>query len=355
MRSNEIAVHRLFNHGLVNPKFTDAADVVRWLGAAQAQDYGPSKWSLGMRMRSATDGGIEAAFARGEFVRTHILRPTWHFVPAKDLLWMLELSAPRVHAANGYMYRQVNLDKASLKRSMKVIRSALRGGRQLTRKELAAALAAAGIKGENLRITYIVMYAELEGLICSGARRGKQFTYALVDERAPIQNSLSLNQGLAELCRRYFRSHGPAALQDFVWWSGLTMVDARKGIEMVEGELIEMKIDSVSYWLPSSPSPEQLPSPFALLTPTYDEYTLSYKDRSALFGRIPQGEVIETDIFQFISIDGKIVGNWKRTIKKDSVDIEINHLTELRKTEKAAIQQEVSRYADFMGLPANLT
>ena len=328
--------------------------MVRWLGAVQAQEYGPTKWTLGMRMRSATGTTIEDAFTRGDFVRTHILRPTWHFIPAEDLLWMLELSAPRVHKANAYMYRQTDLDKATLKRALKVCRSALQGGKQLTRKELASALADDGIGGKNLRITYIVMYAELEGLICSGARRGKQFTYALVSERAPTQNDLTREQGLAELCRRYFLSHGPATLQDFVWWSGLTMVDARKGVEMAGYEIKEEQVDRISYWSSSKRNHKKLLSPFALLTPTYDEYTLSYKDRSALSGRVIRGQIVETDIFQFISIDGKIVGNWKRALKRDCVEIEINLLTELTKAEGAAVRQAALQYAKFMELPANL-
>jgi DNA glycosylase AlkZ-like len=186
MTSLDIAHRRLANQHIVQPTFKQPGDVVRWLGAVQAQDYAGAKWALGLRLRGVTDDDIDQAFGAGSILRTHLMRPTWHFVTPLDIGWLLALTGPRVHAVNGYMYRKLELDSAIFKRSNATLAKALRGGKQLTRNELRGVLQKAGIATDGeLRMGYLMMRAELDGLVCSGARRGKQFTYALVDERAP--------------------------------------------------------------------------------------------------------------------------------------------------------------------------
>ncbi len=210
---------RLHNQLLIQHPFDQPNEVVAWLGAVQAQEYGHAKWALGMRLPGATDVDVERAIAEGSILRTHVMRPTWHFVTSADIRWMLELTGPRVHALNAYYYRQQGLDDALFARSNAVLAKALAGGNYLTRPELQAALAGAGIVADGgLRASYLMMRAELDMLICSGPRRGKQFTYALLDERAPAASSLPRDEALAELTRRYFTSHGPATLKDFAWW-----------------------------------------------------------------------------------------------------------------------------------------
>lgn len=173
---------RLHNQHLARAKLASPNAVVAWMGAVQSQDYVGAKWAVGQRMQGATDATLDRAFADGTILRTHIMRPTWHFVAPADIRWLLALTAPRVNATNAYYYRKFGLDDAILARSNAVLTSTLRGGAQRTRTELASVLQEAGIATDDLRLGLIIMHAELDAVICSGARRGKQFTYALLDE-----------------------------------------------------------------------------------------------------------------------------------------------------------------------------
>ena len=209
MTPSDIARLRLINQHISAPRFSEPAKVVEWLAAVQAQDFEGAKWSLGLRMLGAKDGGIEQAFSEGAILRTHLLRPTWHFVTPTDIRWMLALTALRVHQANAYMYRKLGLDNAVLKRSNAALATSL-PEKQLTRDELREVLQRAGIQVDGeFRMGYLLMRAELDGIICSGGRRGKQFTYALFDDRVPPSQPFRRDEALAELARRYFRSRGP--------------------------------------------------------------------------------------------------------------------------------------------------
>jgi hypothetical protein len=210
-----IARLRLHNQLLSRTEFTEPEQVVAWLGAVQAQDYAGAKWALGLRLANATDAAIEEAIDRGRILRTHVMRPTWHFVTPADIRWMLELTAPRVRALLAYNDRQLGLDQVTFKKSSAVLEKALQNNQQLTRGELTPILEKAGIAVEGLHLGQLLTHAELDGLVCSGPRKGKQFTYALLEERAPEARLLEREAALAELSRRYFHSHGPATLQDF--------------------------------------------------------------------------------------------------------------------------------------------
>src|SRR5690349_15894308 len=181
-------------------------DVVRWLVASQAQDFAGAKWALGLRARNTTNAAVEREFNAGVILRTHVMRPTWHFVAQEDIRWILALTAPRVNAQNAPYYRRAGLDAPTLKGATTALTRALSGERYLTRDELREVLARARISADGLRLAYILMHAELDAAICSGPRRGKQLTYALLDERAPGTRSLARADALAELARRYFPS-----------------------------------------------------------------------------------------------------------------------------------------------------
>lgn len=283
----DIAIQRLHNQRLSHTNFKTPQAVVQWLGAVQAQDYAGAKWALAQRMTDATDAALDQALADGSILRTHLLRPTWHFVTPQDIRWMLKLTAPRVHAVNAYMVRQSGLDKAIFKKSNSTLEKALRGGNQLTRTELAAILDQAGIPADGFRLSYLMMYAELNGLICSGARHGKQFTYALLEERVPPVNALNRDESLAKLVSCYFSTRGPATLQDFTMWSGLTMTDAKNGIEMVKSKFEYETFNGQTYWFPEAATLKKDKSLIAYLLPNYDEYFIGFKDRSAI-GEVAQ-------------------------------------------------------------------
>lgn len=352
MTSLDIARQRLQNQHLSSPDFTKPADVVKWLGAVQAQDYYGAKWALGQRMVGATDDAIEKAFAEGKILRTHVMRPTWHFVAPADIRWMLRLTAQRVNVSSSYYHRKLELDDAVFRRSNKAFATALRGGKQLTRDVLRNILQQAGISTSGLRFIHILGRAELDGVICSGARRGKQFTYALLDERAPQTKALAADEALAELTRRYFTSHGPATLQDFVWWSGLTTAEARAGIDMIQRRLVQEVINGKTYWLPSSMPAGQDTSRTAYLLPAYDEFLVAYKDRSAAlkprYGKraIPGDAVLNSSIV----IGGRVIGCWKRSFKEDSVVITLSPFEPFSKVEVRAVDEAAHRYGSFLGL-----
>ncbi len=248
-KQRDFVAERLRNHKLSSPTFQDPANVVRWFGAVQAQDFHGAKWALALRMRKATNASVEEAFNRGEIVRTHLLRPTWHFIAPDDIRWLLQLSGPRVNQRCAGTYRKYELDAAIFKRTNRAITKALEGGKHRTRTELKAALNRAGAAADDgVRLAHILLRAELDGVVCSGPRRGNQFTYALLDERVPQGKQFGRDEALAELTRRYFTSHGPATLADYVWWSGLTTNDARRGIAMLDRELDEVHIEGTTYW-----------------------------------------------------------------------------------------------------------
>ncbi len=359
MTNLDIAHQRLHNQLITQRTFEKPGDVVEWLGAVQAQDYAAAKWAIGLRLQGTTDDDIEQAFTRGTILRTHLMRPTWHFVSPADIRWILALTAPRVNAVNAYYYRKLALDDAVFMHSNAVLAKALQGGKQFTRPELVSVLQQAGIATDDLqRFTYIMMRAELDGIVCSGARRGKQFTYALLDERAPQARTLDRDEALAQFARRYFTSHGPATLQDFVWWSGLTVADARAGLEMVTSQLMHEVVDDQTYWFSMSTPPAKDLSPTACLLPNFDEYIVGYTDRSAVFDAShtnkldPRGNTLFNHT---IVMDGRIVGTWKRTIKKDAVIITPSLFTPLSDAETRAFAASANHYGAFLDMPVNLT
>jgi len=352
----DITKLRLHAQQLAQPQMNGPADVVGWFGAVQAQDYAGAKWSLAQRMGSATDAEIEQAFNNGEIIRTHILRPTWHFVHPADLRWMLKLTAPRVHALSLSYYRKEGLDEAALARGHAVLRQALAGGKQLTRDELRIAIIESGMAMQtNLRMIHLLMHAELEGLICSGGRRGKQFTYALLDERIPATRKWSRDSALAELVKRYFRSHGPATVQDFVWWSGLTVADAKQGLELAGDALSMWTVGDTSYWFDAALPTMVLASRKAYLLPTYDEYLLSYVDRSAaldpgiahIWNGWDDGDLAFSSS---IVMGGRVVGVWRRTLRKRTVEIATKLFRPLTSVETKAFQSATERFGEFLGV-----
>lgn len=344
---------RLRNLGIVGSNFETPADVVHWLGAVQAQDYAGAKWALGMRMKHATDELIDNAFADGSILRTHLMRPTWHFVSPSDIRWLLELTAPRVQAASAYMYRKVELDDKTFKCSNAAIEKALQGGMSLTRDELRESLEKSRIKTEgDQRMTYLVMQAELDGVVCSGPRKGKQFTYMLLEERVPQMRKLSHDEALEELSARYFTSRGPATVQDFAKWSGLTIADAKLGLETVKSQFQSEVVDGETYWFKEPEKSATLSSPIVHLLSVFDEYISSYKDRSAMANDKDAEKMVSmgNDLTYIILLNGHATGTWKRTLKKKEVIITPNFFTPLKKAEKEAFIQTAEEYGKFLDL-----
>lgn len=354
---NAIARQRLQNQHITRPKRGGPAGVVAWLGAVQAQEYPAAKWGLALRMREGTiDAEIERAIDDGRILRTHVMRPTWHFVTPSDIRWMLELTAPRVHRIMASYNRQLELDPATLTRGTAVIERALRDGQYLTRAELSVHLERAGLVTKAPRLARLVMHAELEGVICSGPRRGKQFTYGLLAERAPLARRLARDESLAELARRYFSSHGPATIRDFAWWSGLKLADARQGLEMNRAR--HQVIDGRSYWTIGRKSADAKRRGLVHLLPVYDEYLVAYKDRDAVPHAAPLIRTDSRGTVTFVHplvIAGQVAGTWKTARNARGIVVDVIPLRRLVRPERSALAESVARYGRFLNAPVTLS
>lgn len=346
-----IAHLRLQNQQIAQSKFNTPQEVVAWHGAKQAQEYTHAKWAIGLRLPDATDQTIEAAIHAGTILRTHILRPTWHFVSSADIRWMMRLSAPQIANLGAAMEREMGLDATTFRRTNDIIAKTLEGGRQLTRKELAEAIEQAGIPANSSRMVFIMFHAEMELLVCNGSRRGKEQTYALLDERVPPSPEWSREESLAELARRYFTSHAPATLQDFTWWSGLRAGDARAALEMIKSGLVSMPLGELTYWMPKDLDIPNKFDPSVHLLPAFDEFMVSYKERGASLDPSKTALAITGNgIFKpIVVVNGRVAGIWSRTEKKTSVVIESQLFTELKPRENEGIARSAARFGKFLG------
>jgi hypothetical protein len=358
MKASDIGGHRLRQQQISRQGFKQAGGLVSWLGAVQAQDFAGAKWSLGLRLPGSTDADIERAIADKSVVRTWPMRGTLHFVAAADVRWMLQLLTPRVVAGSKSRLRDLGLDEAAVSRSYKAMTKALQGGKQVMRKEVMAVLERAGISTAGQRGYHLLWRAAQAGLICQGCMSGKQQTFALLDEWVPPSRALTRDEALAEIARRYFTSHGPATLQDFLWWTGLTTVDARAGIEMAKSQLIEETMAGKTYWMSSTAPSARDRSPTAYLLPGFDEYLLGYRDRSAVLelrhaSRIAPGA---NGVFNpTIVIDGQVAGTWKRTFKKGAVVVALSPFAALSEAKRRAVAVAAEGYGRFHGVSVELS
>lgn len=332
--------------------------MVRALGAVQAQDYSGAKWGLAQRIRGVTDASMEQEIDEGRILRTHVLRPTWHFVAAEDLRWMLGLTAPRVTVVNANYGRHLGLDRSAFRRSNAVLTKVLAGGNFLTRTQLRVELERARVKiPTSQHLGHVMMQAELDAVVCSGPRRGKQFTYALLEERAPPSAVRSRDEALLELTRRYFGTRGPATPHDYAWWSGLTVRDAKRGIDIVGRELEPATLGGKRYWISAAASAPPRAKRTVHLLPNYDEYFIGFRDRSAFGSRIGHTAPITGGtalIPHVIVIDGQLVGAWKRTIENDHVRVALSLMTTLTAGEQTALREAVRRFGTFLGTPVTI-
>jgi hypothetical protein len=348
-----IAGRRLWNQHIARRAHRRPTELVQWLGAVQAQEFDHAKWGLALRMHDGvSDSVVERAFADGEILRTHVMRPTWHFVTPADIGWMLELTGPRVLRVMSTYLRNLELDPRLLTRGTSVIERALRDGQHQTRAELGERLRRARVNIEGIRLAMLTMHAELHGVICSGPRRGRQFTYALIAERAPAAVQLSRDEALATLTRRYFTSHGPATARDFAWWSGLTVADAKRGLEM--NKAVSEELSGRTYWtLGEQPARASRARPVHLL-PIYDEYLVAYRDREA----VPHLAAIraESPAFQHaLVIRGQVAGRWRLSRTPKRVRVDVFPVRRLAGSDHAALVNVIRRYEKFLGVPVDLS
>ncbi len=357
-RARILARRRLAAQRLVGTPLASPVDAVRWRGAVQAQDFTAAKWALGQRAAATTDSAVGRLYDEGALLRTHVLRPTWHFVLPEDAAWLVALTGPRVLAGMAGRHRQLELDGGTVDRAVDAIAAALAGGRHLVRGELAEALRAAGIDPDGQRLAHLLMCAELQGVIVSGPRHGRHHSYALLEERAPLSRRIDRSEALQELALRYFRSHGPAQLQDYVWWSGLAVRDARESIALAGAALGQESIEGAMYWFDPAAPVSRRAGPQAHLLPNFDEFTVAYRDRSAA---LHPDRPFEPALFSFgsilsniVTIDGRVRGSWRRIEARASMRLTVQLLHPLQPAEEAALEQAADAYARFLERPVDL-
>jgi DNA glycosylase AlkZ-like len=344
----DIARQRLRNQHLTRPQFDRPGEVVAWLGAVQAQDYLGALWAVGLRTRAAGEHDIERAIADRVIVRTWPLRGTLHFVAPADVRWMLKYLAPRMMARGALHRRRLELDAAVFARSTKVLVAALEGGRKLTRAAMYAKLEAARISTAGGRGLHILWTIAHDAVICFGSREGRQHTFALLDEWVPPARMPERDEALAELARRYVTSHGPATWQDFAWWSGLSAADARSALEMAKPHLLRETIDGQACWLPASTTATGRASRMSFLLPAYDEYTVAYRDRSAVLATKAAAKAGASVLSPTIVIGGQVVGTWTRTHRRDAVVIATRPFAKLGHDDARAVATATERYRAFL-------
>jgi hypothetical protein len=353
MNRSDIAIIRLTSQQLTGTKLSSPKELVAWMVGVQAQDYLMAKWAIGVRQPVSTDQDIQAAIDTAVIIRTHLLRPTWHFVAAEDVYWLLDLTGAQIKTAQNSRDRELGLTEAVYTKSNTIIEKALSNGTHLTREELLAELNKANIITDQNRSAHLLARAEVEKIICSGATRNRKPTYALLSQRVPKTRELTKDEALAELARRYFTSRCPTTLQDFTWWSGLPARDARQALELIKTDFIPETIDGNIHWFTHDGTIPQPSHPSVYLLPTYDEFTLSYIDRSA---SIPaelethMKEISDRGIFRpIIVINGQVAGIWKRKILKDYVFVELEYFTQPDKHTRQMVEQATMHYGYFVG------
>jgi hypothetical protein len=318
----------------------------------QAQDYPQSKWAAGARCIKATDAGVEQAIADRSIVRTWALRGTLQFIAAPDVRWITQLVGPRLIAAKAKSdIRRFELDSAAYNKAMITLEKSL-AGRQLTRKEAHAALEAQGISTTGQRGYHILNHAALREMICFGPWRGREDTFVLLDEWLPAAKPMPRDQTLAEIALRYFRSHGPATVQDFAWWAGLTAGDARLALEGAESQLQHTTINDQMHWMHNESAATRNPSPDVQLLAGFDEYLLGYTDRAFQMQAMHNRRVIHSNgIFHpTVVVDGQIVGTWGRKTVKNKLAITANLFAPLSKRALDKLDDAAARYGEFMGM-----
>jgi hypothetical protein len=353
---DDLVGRRMRSQHLWGPPLASVDEVVRGFGAMQAQEFVPAKWSIAQRATDVTEADVDDAFAAGRLLRTHVLRPTWHFVHADDIGWILCASAPRVHAANAYYYRQTGVDDEVARRSRAVFERVLGDGAQLTRRELAAELARAGLPQTGVPLAYVIIRAELDGVLISGAMKGKQHTYALLDARVPGRTTPDREEALGELTRRYYAAHGPATVRDYCTWASLTVAEARRGLDIIGGDMVSETIDDRTYWsLSADGAPPRRPPtrvPVVDLLQDYDEYVIGYfESRDVILAPGGPTDTLRARL-RPVMLDGRLVGYWRHTLAGSAVEIETVDVPALTGARAAAMQAAADRFGAFLGRSA---
>jgi hypothetical protein len=348
MRSGQLARRRAQAQRIGRATFTKPEQAVAWLGALQAQDYLGALWAVGLRVKGATEQDVERAIAERRIVRTWPMRGTLHFVAAEDARWITELLAPRRAAGAAARLRSYGIDDDVLSRARRALIRKLEGGKRLTRPAAYRVLGHAGIAADDQRGLHILWRLAHECLVCFGPREGKQHTFVLFDEWLPGARSLPRDEALPALARRYFTSHGPATLRDFVWWSGLPVGDARRAVQLAGDALQEEAIGAERYFSCGG-ARREAPSDGAVhVLPAFDEILVGYTDRSAAVDAAHLGKVCSGGVIRPVVVrGGRVLGTWGRRIDGHAVACTV---APFGRVSVEQVKRALGCYARFLGL-----
>ncbi len=349
MNTQDILKIRLHNHLLGSATLQEPHEVVSYMGAMQSQAFEMAKWGIGARLKGATNAAIEDAINTGKIIRTHILRPTWHFVAAEDIRWMLQLSAPRVKPILMGYWKMRGIEKSVYTPAIRVIEKLLENGNHLTRQEIGDALIAQGIIADPDLTHCITGIAEIDGIVCSGRLKGNKQTYALMHEWIPKTEKLCKEEALERLARTFFTSHGPATLQDFCWWSGMTLTDAKKVMGQMKHDFICKEVNGRTFWMKNDIVLPTNNDDSLLLLPPFDEFVVSYKDRSELIEDHHYGKVMtKNGLFSpTVMLNGEIIGSWKKVSIKGKPNVEVSFFVKPTKKIESLVEKKVKEFSEY--------
>jgi hypothetical protein len=342
------------NQHLYNHDFENAVDVVKHLGAVQAQDYYTTLWNIGMRMKDATEASVDAEVNTKKIVRTWPMRGTIHYVLPENVRWMLKYFESKIKRKMQSYYKKSDLTDALFLKVRKILEKELSGGKALTRDEIYASLNDAKIDTKNVRGLFMLGQNASDGVICCGARRGKQQTFVLLEEWVKPYPDISKDEALQKMALLYFTSHGPAQIKDFAWWAGLTIGEAKIGLELNKNKLIEEIVEGKSYWMKPFEKKIRISNKAYLLGP-YDEFTVAYKDRSDISPGSNNLLSSANGFWSSMILDGQVVGMWRRTLDKKKVNIQMSSVRKLSKDEKKLFETEAEKFGKFIGLGTNVS
>jgi hypothetical protein len=351
MTLNEISEVRLISQKVASAEFKTPEEIVSWMGAIQAQDYSMAKWAIGVRLPDTTDKKVEAAIDKGEILRIHVLRPTWHFIPADDIYWMLELSRTKIKSSFRSRDKELELTETVIVKTQSILEKILSNVSGLTREEISAEFTRAGIRTDANRLSHILIHSELIGLVCSGPIKEKKLTYSLLHKRIPAKKDIPRDEALARLAGKYFRSRCPATLEDFIWWSNLSATDARNAVESVKNDFFSETIGSSKYWLPYSFSYKVMKKTSVHLLPAYDEFLIAYKDRKSSLSPINNKKTVSVNgiFYPLIVVNGQVRGLWKRLTQKNKIIVSLDFFQPSDKFINNLIAEKLNAFGRFTG------
>ena len=352
----DIARWRLRAQHLVWPYAGSACEAVGSLLAVQAENPGQAAWAVASRTPHPDQADLAALLDEGAVVRTHVLRPTWHFVRAEDIGWLLELTGPRVRRVTGQQLRDTHgLDERSIEQAVTAVTHALATRGQLTRAQLADELRERGTQGSRQMLMILLAHAELDGLICSGPVAGGEHTYALLDERVPAPRRLTRAEALAEIALRYLTGHGPATERDLAYWATLTLSDVRAGLGQVHDRLGSFQHDGRTFWHAPGEPPTRPQQPAGHLLQILDETYRGYQDSRWLLdaaGDVPRTREAAAGM---ALVDAQLLAAMRRTITRGHVQFHLRPYRALTPPQIDALDQAASRYGEYLRLTAQLT